>query len=131
MAARVSAMRRDRLPANIVLHHRNELHLTPAQVKALNALVPAEAEADRARMERMLARSRANMAPSSLVMKTMRSWSAPIDEAALRADARQRAEFQVRELIEAARERRVVGAVLAPAQRATLETLEGRPAVRP
>jgi Spy/CpxP family protein refolding chaperone len=131
MAARISAMRRDRLPANVVLRHRTELRLTPAQVKSLEALVAVESEADRARLQRMVSRSRADLGPSSMGMKTLRSWSGPIDEAALRADARRRAELQADELIEAARERRTAGAVLTPEQRAILERLDASAVRRP
>jgi Spy/CpxP family protein refolding chaperone len=125
MVARMAAALREHVPASVVLRHRNELRLTRAQVKSLEALVPAETEAGTARLHGTVTRMQAARADrSNVTTRAMQSWSGAIDEAGIRAEACRLSAMQAESLIEVARERRTVGALLTPAQRAALEQLQ-------
>jgi len=123
-----SSMRRMR-PAQFVLDHRAQLALTPEQLPFFESLVLAEADSIRVRAQRRNSRMMAAQVgkPVSALMGVM-AWSGPLDEAAIRKSMRDGAEASAdaaaEAQIELARDRRVVGAALTPAQLALLPGIE-------
>lgn len=120
MAAALSSGRRLLLPAEFVLAHRTDLGLAPAQVSAVESLVRAQADSVTIRMER---RMRLTM-PTSRAEAGFMTWSGPIDESAIRESARLASEGQAQMLIDIAKDRHVVAAVLTADQLSKLPQLE-------
>lgn len=120
MAAALSSGMRMLAPAQFVLDHRTELGLTPVQVSRVESLVRAHADSVTIRMQRRMSVTR----PTTRAETGFMSWSGPIDESAIRESARRASEGQAQLLIDIARDRRVVGAVLTADQLSVLPRLE-------
>ncbi len=120
MAAVLSSGMRMLVPAQFVLDHRAELQLAPVQVSAVESLVRAQTDSIKVRIER-----RMNLTPPPSRAQTgFISWSGAIDESAIRESARLPSEGQAQMLIDIARDRHVVAAVLTADQLAKLPRLE-------
>lgn len=118
------AMRRMR-PAQFVLDHRAELALTPEQVPFLESLVLAQADSERVRAQRRAAEFLTEVKTSgSPLGADLMAWTGPIDEDAIRAMSRKQSDQSADLQIQMAHDRHAVGAVLTPAQIASLKRLE-------
>lgn len=122
MAAAVVSVSRLRSPAAMALSGRAELGLSPEQIGHLEALVILEADSSRARSARLVEAMQRRLPTRSSGW----GWSGPIDEAAVRAEACEQSKLQADMVIGLMRDRHAVGAVLTPAQHATLDQLQSR-----
>ena len=110
-------------PAKSVLERRVELQLSSDQIVALTKLVAAEQDSATARQQRVIAAlGQQATGPGGAV--DLMAWDGPVDEAKMRAEACRNSAAQVESTIGMARDRHAVGAVLTPAQRATMQSLE-------
>jgi Spy/CpxP family protein refolding chaperone len=121
-AAITEASRLVNAPADFVLRHRTELALSEQQVASLEKLAAALRDSSVARMARLTRDAQATGTSAGL-MSAM-EWSGPIDEAAIRERMRQQSLGQAEFMIAGARDRRAVGALLTPEQRAKLTPLQ-------
>ena len=113
-------------PAQFVLDHRADLALTPEQIPFIESLVLAQVDSARVRGARRLAVAIAasrNISPSTLLAGAS-SWTGPVDEGAIKETARKQAEQSAEFLVDLARDRHAVGAVLTPSQVAVLVRIE-------
>ncbi|CAN5893326.1 hypothetical protein BH11GEM1_BH11GEM1_05220 [soil metagenome] len=120
MIAALSSGMRFLAPAQFVLGHRTELGLTPEQVPFLESLVRAQADSMKVRVQRRMSLT----PPPSRAATGFMSWSGPIDESAIREAARLASDGQAQVLIDIAKDRHVVGAVLTADQLSMLPRLE-------
>jgi Spy/CpxP family protein refolding chaperone len=125
-SAMTGAMRGGR-PATLVLKHQAELGLSSKQIAQLQTLDSAQKNVA---ATRLLSRRSAREAVMARYMQpysaTNGGWSGPVDEAAIRAQARDLAALQADATIEQLRERHAVGAILSPAQIAKMPELEAK-----
>jgi len=121
-AAVLEASRSVNDPVTFVLKHRQELALTDVQVAALTTLSAALRDSSAARAALRIRQAQANSGLPG--MASAMEWGGPVDEQAIRDAARQQSAMQAEYLIAAARDRRAVGMLLTPAQRAQLPQLE-------
>lgn len=109
-------------PAEFVLQHRQELALTDAQAASIQTLAAALRDSATARTARRMRESQ-KVAPTPALASAM-NWTGPIDEAAIRDAMRRQSTQQADIVIGSARDRRAVGALLTPEQRAKLPQLQ-------
>jgi Spy/CpxP family protein refolding chaperone len=113
-AAIVAATRSVNDPVAFVLKHRQELALTDLQI--------ALRDSSAARTALRMRQAQANIALPGLA--SAMEWGGPVDEQAIRDAARQQSALQAEFLIATARDRRAVGVLLTPEQRAQLPEIE-------
>jgi Spy/CpxP family protein refolding chaperone len=121
-AAIVAATRSVNDPVAFVLKHRQELALTDLQIASLAALSAALRDSSAARTALRMRQAQANIALPGLA--SAMEWGGPVDEQAIRDAARQQSALQAEFLIATARDRRAVGVLLTPEQRAQLPEIE-------
>jgi Spy/CpxP family protein refolding chaperone len=109
-------------PAEFVLHHRSDLALTDKQVAALEALILAQRDSAGARQLRMMTRSLE--APLGDATHAAVAWTGPIDESALQEELCRQSKIRMESMLETARDRRAVAALLTPEQVAQLPGLQ-------
>lgn len=120
--AMLEASRLINTPAEFVLQHRKELVLTDAQVMSIESLSAALRDSATARAARRLRASQKDFAAPALA--TAMNWNGPIDEKAIRDALRRQSALQADVMIESARDRRAVGALLTSEQRDQLPKLQ-------
>lgn len=120
-AMRETAMRQSQ-PVDFVLQHQADLALTSVQVSALTALRASLRDSAAVRQARLVTQMRNS--PPSPAMIAAAGWSGAIDEAALRTALCQQAGGQAEVMLALAHDRRLVAALLTPAQAAQLPTLQ-------
>jgi len=121
-AAALEAGRSVNDPVSFVLKHRQELALTDLQIASLSRLSAALRDSSAARTALRIRQAQANSALPGLASAL--EWGGPVDEQAIRDAARQQSALQAEFLIASARDRRAVGVLLTPEQRALLPQLE-------
>lgn len=109
-------------PVAFVLQHRQELALTDVQIASLATLSAALRDSSAARTALWMRGAQANSTLPGLA--NAMEWSGPVNEEAIRDAARQQSAVQAEILIASARDRRAVGALLTPEQRARLPQLQ-------
>lgn len=111
-------------PAQFVLDHKTDLSLTPEQVSFLEFLVIAQRDSASARQTRQMTQMRegAKRSPSSTV--TAMAWTGTVDEQAIKDGACQQSAMQAEIMINMARDRHAVGAILTPSQIAQMPMVE-------
>jgi hypothetical protein len=114
-----------RSPASFALSVKRELGLSPEQVAAVEALVPIEADSMRVRGSRMMESLKAAVQkmPKAAAARTM-SWTAPIDEAAVRAAACEQSRTGADMQIGLMRDRQALGMLLTPDQQRQFDRLQ-------
>ncbi len=121
-AAIIEASRLLNSPVEFVLHYRKELALTAAQVTSLEQLGSALRDSSAARSAIRVSQAK-QMAEQSALANAM-EWTGQVDELGIREAARQQSAIQADFIIAGARDRRLVGAILTPEQRAQLPELQ-------
>lgn len=109
-------------PVEFVLQHRKELALTESQVASLAKLTAALRDSSAARTALRMRQAQENAALPGLA--SAMEWSGPVNEAAIHDATRQQSAMQAEIMIAMARDRRAVGALLTPEQRARLPQLQ-------
>jgi hypothetical protein len=126
MAATTNAMRMMK-PAQFVLDHKADLALSPEQVSFLEYLVVAQRDSAVARQTRQMTQMQASNAkrpPSSLA--SAMAWTGTIDEQAIKDGTCQQSAMQAEIMLNLARDRHAVGAILTPAQIEQMPMVEAR-----
>ncbi len=109
-------------PAEFVLQHRKELALTDTQVTALERLASALRDSSTARTAIRVQQSLQSSENPDL--SAAMEWTGPINESAIRDAMRVQSVIQADIMVAGARDRRLVGALLTPEQRAQLPELQ-------
>jgi hypothetical protein len=111
-------------PAQFVLDHRTDLTLTPEQISLLEFLVVAQRDSAVARQARMMEAFRASSQRNPSSAAAAMAWTGMIDEQAIRERACEQSANQAETMINVARDRHAVGAILTPAQVAKMPSVE-------
>ncbi len=119
-------------PAEFVLGKASEVALTPEQVSQLKLLASSQADSEVVRQRRTMVSMLASITDKATGRVTTSDfgWTGPVDEQGIRERTMRQAAITTESVIQLARDRHAVGALLTPAQIATLEQLEhpGMPA---
>ncbi|MEP7000058.1 MAG: hypothetical protein ABI969_06250 [bacterium] len=112
-------------PAQFVLDHRTDLSLTPEQVGFLEFLVVAQRDSAAIRQARRMITLQASAAKGAMNSSVVAmAWTGTIDEQAMKDVACQQSSTQAESLLNLARDRHAVGAILTPAQIAQMPGIE-------